>query len=121
MTTYLQERQHGDEGWHMTAATGSSRGAWPIGFCREESERGEYHDTADEARACWDRYRVHKAAEEAPDAPLREDEQRRCAVPGCQRWTQRQVAVRDPYCWDVWWLCDDHLDADSIALAVDEV
>jgi hypothetical protein len=118
MTTYLREAEHGSDGWHMTATTGSSKGSWPIGFCRQEADRGEYHPTAEEARACWDRFRIAKAAEQAPDASLMDDEQRRCHVPDCDVWTQRQVAVRDPYCWDVWWLCDDHLDAESIERAI---
>lgn len=95
--------QFGNDGpWHY-ASVKAGKGGHPIGYCTEACS----HALPEQAHEHYRQYVLDHLTEQS----IGEDTQHRCAVDGCEAWTQAGLQEPDGYHFEL--LCDEHRNRDT--------
>lgn len=98
--------QRGDEGWHYVSLSRS--GGYPLGYCGEH----EPHETEQEARECYARYRRDRVR-----LDVRLGDWTGCKAPGCDKPTKGGADIEgDGFALAP--LCDEHLTHEHAVAAL---
>jgi hypothetical protein len=108
MAFYQAKQRKNDDGspgrWDMTCT--DDAGTYGIGYCGRSGSCGG-HGTAEEAEACWDKYRLDHDIELYVDSQT----QKRCEI--CAQWTGGRARLRGVFPYE-WPLCDEHRNREGI-------